>query len=88
MASKPSSGAYDLIGYLEAVQGHPVEALDALENALRLDPNNAVAYAYRGLTRMAMNDDAAAAGDFQKALEIDPNNSTAVNGMTALESKR
>jgi len=88
VATQPSPGAYDLIGYLEAIQGHPPEALEALNNALRMDPNNAVAYAYRGLTKLALKQDEAAAADFARALEIDPNNGTASNGLAVLAGQR
>jgi Tfp pilus assembly protein PilF len=53
-----------------------------------MDPNNAVAYAYRGLTKMALKQNEAAAADFARALEIDPNNGTASNGLAVLAGQR
>ena len=84
LASQPSPDAYNLLGYLEATQGHLPEAMAALEGALRLDPNNVTAFAYRGLAKMAARDTEGAEADFNHALELDPGNGTATNGLDAL----
>ena len=68
--------------------GHGSEAVEAIDTALRLDPNNATAYVYRGLARVAMSQTADAEADFRHALELDPGNQTAVNGLAALAGKR
>ena len=49
------------------------KALTAREQALRLDPNNALAYAYKGrtLTNLKRYEEALAAYD--QALRLDPN---------------
>jgi Flp pilus assembly protein TadD len=83
-ATQPSADAYDHIGYLAATLGHESEAIEAIASALRLDPNDATAYAYRGLTKLAVSDNAGAAADFRHALELDPANPAAAAGMARL----
>jgi tetratricopeptide (TPR) repeat protein len=87
-ATQPSADAYNRIGYLEATLGHGAEAMDAIETALRLDPNNATAYVYRALARVAMSDRTGAEADFRRALELNPGNETAAQGLAALAGKR
>jgi tetratricopeptide (TPR) repeat protein len=87
VAVKPVAEAYDRIGYIEAVRGHANESLAAFESALRADPNNATAYAYRGAARMALKDPAHAREDFQHALALDPDNDVAAIGMANLQKQ-
>jgi len=84
----PSAAIYDRIGYIEATQGHVSPALDAFENALRLDPNDATAYSYRGTARLALNDPAGAQADLRRALQLAPDNETALKGLAALAAQR
>ena len=52
--------------------GRTRECLDAAEQFVKLEPNNAVAYVYRGEARKAVGDRRGALADFKKAFEIDP----------------
>jgi tetratricopeptide (TPR) repeat protein len=52
--------------------GRTRECLDAAEQFVKLEPNNAVAYVYRGEARKATGDRRGALADFKKAFEIDP----------------
>jgi tetratricopeptide (TPR) repeat protein len=85
VAVKPVAEAYNRIGYIEAVRGNANESLAAFESALRADPNNATAYAYRGTARLALKDPAHAREDFQRALALDPDNAVAAVGMANLQ---
>ena len=49
-AAHPTAAAYNQIGLVEAALSHIDEALDAFEQALKLDPNDSMAYAYRGVS--------------------------------------
>jgi Flp pilus assembly protein TadD len=80
----PSANLYAQIGYLEGVLGHSGESMSALNEAISRDPQNALAYAYRGAVRLALGDRAGAMADLQKSLEIDPGNKTAASAMTML----
>jgi tetratricopeptide (TPR) repeat protein len=48
------------------------DCLDAAEHFVQLEPDNAVAYVYRGEARRSLGDHRGAAADFAKAFEIDP----------------
>jgi tetratricopeptide (TPR) repeat protein len=84
----PSADAWNQVAFTEAQLGHSDEVTAALANALRLDPNNAVSYAYLGLTRLAVNNPQAAQEDFQHALQLDPNNQVALEGMQRVAKLR
>jgi tetratricopeptide (TPR) repeat protein len=87
-AARPSASNYNRLAQVEASLGHTTEAMGAIENALRLDPNNATSLAYRGLTKLALNDYSGADVDFQRALEIEPDNKVAQHGLEIIASKR
>jgi protein O-mannosyl-transferase len=80
--------AWNRIGYLEALKDHVDVSLAAFENALRLDPNNAVAYSYRGTGRLALGDSAGARADFRRALALDPANAVAAAGLAKLPAEK
>jgi Flp pilus assembly protein TadD len=84
---RPAAPLYDRIGYIEATRGKVAPALDAFEAALRLNPNDATAYSYRGTAKMVLKDDAGARADLQRALELEPGNSTALKGLAALAER-
>jgi len=88
VAKHPSASLYDRIGYIEATMGRVAPALDAFENALRLDKNDATAYSYRGTAKLAINDSRGAEADLRRALELDPGNGAALQGMAALAARR
>lgn len=48
-------------------------AIEALSQALRIDPNNAHAYYYRGVTKTEVRDYIGAIIDFKQAIQINPN---------------
>jgi hypothetical protein len=86
---RPSANLYVQIGYIEGTLGQSEEAMSALNKAISLDPDNALAYAYRGIERLARGESAGAAiEDVQKSLEIEPGNNTAVTAMTMLMKQR
>ncbi len=80
----PAANAYNRIGYLEAINNNIQPSLDAFDAALRLDPNNATAYAYRGTANMALRKTAAAKEDFLRAIALDPGNAIAAAGLGRL----
>jgi tetratricopeptide (TPR) repeat protein len=82
-----TSAAYNHIGYVEAMLGHPAEAQDVFERAIKLDPNDATAYAYRGMMHYAVGSFADARIDLRRALEIDPDNQIAATGMAKLAAQ-
>jgi tetratricopeptide (TPR) repeat protein len=86
-AARPSAANYNRLAQVEASLGHQTEAMQAIENALRLDPNNATSLAYRGLTKLALSDFSGADLDFQRALEIEPGNKVAQRGLDIIASK-
>jgi Tfp pilus assembly protein PilF len=88
VAARPSSANYNRLAQVEASLGHTTQAMEAIENALRLDPNNATSLAYRGLTKLALNDYSGADVDFQRALEIEPDNKVAQHGLEIIASKQ
>jgi tetratricopeptide (TPR) repeat protein len=88
VAMRPGADAYDRIAYLEGTLGHVSPAMEAIDSALRLDPNDPTAYAYRGLAKIALNDPAGADADFRHALDLDPHNATATKGLATLAGQQ
>jgi tetratricopeptide (TPR) repeat protein len=87
-SSRPSAQVYSRIGYIAAKQGDSGAALVALENAVRLDPGDATATAYRGLVKIAMNDLNGAELDFRRALDLEPANQSALQGLSLLSKAK
>lgn len=85
---RPNAKVYDRIGMIEAKRGDATAALAALEEALKLDPRDPVAYMYRGLVQESLNDRQGAISDLQHALELDPRNQIAAQHIAALEAGR
>lgn len=61
-----------------ANEGRFAEALMTINYALRLDPNNAVAYSNRGSIYERLNQQDLALADFERAIELDPRYARAV----------
>ena len=85
---QPTANAWDEIAYTEAQLGMTDDVFTAVSNALKLDPNNALAYAYRGLARVATNDTGGANADFQHSLQLEPQNTVALSGLQRLAGNR
>jgi tetratricopeptide (TPR) repeat protein len=70
--TEPTAHVYSQIGMIYAKQSEWAPALDALEQAQKLDAGYAMTYVYRGKIFELINDPAAAEKQFQRALEVDP----------------
>src|SRR5450755_2574949 len=55
------------------------EAIASFERAIRVNPNNANAYLYRGIAYRSRGEYEQALSDFDRAIELDPNNAEAYN---------
>lgn len=75
-----------LIGMVLAKQQKPGAALEALNEAMRLDPNYDNTYVYRGHVFRMMNDPQQAAAAYRQALALKPDNEAAQTGLAAVES--
>ena len=69
-ALDPKAHVYTQIAMVYAKQSRWPEALEALAQAEKLDPNYAITYYYRGGIRAKTNDFAAAVADYQRALAL------------------
>jgi len=91
-AMKRTAHVYTQIGMVYAKQGRNAEALEALAQAVTIDPNFDVTYQYRGGIRQNMGDLAGAIADFKRALALNPQNGPAaqalVNAQAALGNRR
>ena len=70
--SEAETDAY--LGGFEALRGKPQDAKPLLEEAIKLDPNVALAYQNLGVTQYFEGDRKAALESFSKAVSIDPKN--------------
>ncbi|MCX7602663.1 MAG: tetratricopeptide repeat protein [Bryobacteraceae bacterium] len=75
--------AWVSLGRILARKGNFAEALEALNEALRLAPDNADALAYRGNVHLLRGDPAAALADYEQALRIRPDDTAAMKGRQA-----
>lgn len=74
---RPDSYTYQLMGLLYGEMGQRSEAGDALEKAVKLDPNSASAHNALALWYESMNNLAAAQEEYSRSLALDPRNQTA-----------
>jgi tetratricopeptide (TPR) repeat protein len=65
---------YVAIARVQVLAGQPAEAQANAENALLLDPDNALAHAVRAWAMNAQGNNADALAKIEEALQIDPNN--------------
>lgn len=86
-AGQPTAAAYERIGLMEAKLDHSDAAMEAFEHALKLDPGDATALAYRGIGRIALGDRQGEA-DLHRALELDPGNQAATAALARLAAER
>jgi Flp pilus assembly protein TadD len=73
--------AHNLVGAIQASLGHPHEAREAFEAALRLKPNDSETYTNLGLLELSSGNRTAAAGYFDEALSLDPKSTAARQGL-------
>ncbi|MGO4880830.1 MAG: hypothetical protein ACLP59_08415 [Bryobacteraceae bacterium] len=73
-ALEPKAHVYTQIAMVYAKQSRWPEALEALGQAEKINPNYDVIYDTRGGIRAKNNDLAGAAADYQRALELNPSN--------------
>jgi len=83
-AMEPTAHVYLQIGREYGKAGKYAEALDALAQAVRIDPNFAMTYQYRGMVYSQQGDKVQAAEDFRHVLRIDPNNQPAREALKSL----
>jgi Flp pilus assembly protein TadD len=84
----PTANAWNEIAYTAAQLGMTDDVFTAVSNALSLEPNNALSYAYRGLARIATNDTDGANADFRHSLQLEPQNPVALTGLNRLAGNR
>jgi protein O-mannosyl-transferase len=83
LALDRTAHAYATLGMVYGKQGINDQALNAIEEALRLDSNFDMAWAYKGTVLYNKGDKAGAAEAFRKALSLNPQNPTAQQGSAA-----
>jgi tetratricopeptide (TPR) repeat protein len=67
--------------------GNDAEAFAAIATALELNPQDDLAYFYRGNLRVRSGDLAGAAADYGRAIEINPDNEQARRGLMRVQSR-
>jgi tetratricopeptide (TPR) repeat protein len=77
IAIQPSAVAWAQIGMVYGKRGREPEALAALDEAQKLDPNFDMAYVYRGNLMLVRGDREAAVSLYQRALDLNPRNEAA-----------
>lgn len=80
-ALAPTAHVYSQIGQTYGSAGRWQEALDALNQSNKIDPNYALTYFYRGLVYYNLHQCPQAVADYRRALAIDP---TVPEGIAAL----
>jgi tetratricopeptide (TPR) repeat protein len=78
------AAAYAELGQAYAETGDYRSAVDALNRALELDPNQVQAYIYLGTAYLHLDNPATAADDFRRGLEYFPDSFDANIGMTEI----
>jgi tetratricopeptide (TPR) repeat protein len=80
--------AYSLIGMVYAKQNRRAEALEALDQAEKLDPNLEATYVNRGNVYLLAQEFDKAAGQFRRALELNPSDAIARNGLDMAQRRQ
>ncbi|HZT40289.1 MAG TPA: tetratricopeptide repeat protein [Bryobacteraceae bacterium] len=80
--------AYSLIGMVYAKQNRRAEALEALDQAERLDPNLEATYVNRGNLYLLSQEFDKAASQFRRALELNPADAIARNGLDMAQRRQ
>ncbi|MEM9407013.1 MAG: tetratricopeptide repeat protein [Acidobacteriota bacterium] len=76
------------LGTLHLVLGDPASARSALEQALRLAPNDALAWVRLGLSQNGLRQETEAERSYRKALDIDPRNAQAHAALGSFLARR
>lgn len=77
---------YNYLGQIETqIKRYPI-AIQWMDSAIALSPNNAAFYVNRGIAKVERGDKAGAALDYEQALRIDPDYSLAIHNLAALKS--
>lgn len=76
---------YALIGMIYGKQGKREEAMQAIEQALKIEPNNDMAYLYRGNLHFIANEAAQAKADYELALHYNPRNEVARTALQRIQ---
>ncbi len=80
--------AFSLIGMVYGKQGKKDEALAALAQAERINPNFAMTYVYRGNVYEVSGEPARATQEYQHAVALEPTNEAARQGLGRLMNRR
>jgi tetratricopeptide (TPR) repeat protein len=72
---------YSQIGMVYGKHGQMKEAIEALDQAEKIDPNFAMTYYYKGVVNLSTNDLPAADSNFAKAVALDPTLQAARDGL-------
>ena len=70
IVTEPSSGEYQRVGITHYQQGNYLEAIEALQQAIRLNPHDPISYNYLGESYVQIGDIDTALAAFSKANEI------------------
>jgi tetratricopeptide (TPR) repeat protein len=73
--------AHNLVGVIHANLGHPREANEAFQTALRLNPRDSATYVNLGLLELSSANRSAAAAYFAEGLSLDPKSAAARQGL-------
>lgn len=84
VARNPGSGEYDALGWSQHLCGNPEPALEALHQAVRLDPTSPRAHYHLGVLLKSTGQRQTARRELELAQDFDPNGIWAERALTAL----
>ena len=84
-AARPAGYPYALMGMIYGKQGRRLESMQAIEKSIKIEPNNDLAYLYRGNLYMVSKEFDKAMADYQWALKLNPRNELARAAVTRLQ---
>lgn len=80
--------AWALLGKVRAIQKRNEDALNAFDQAVRIDPRFDMTYTFRGAMHWQNNEIEKATADFKQALAINPYNQLAQQGLGQISANR
>ena len=86
-ALDPTAHVYSQIGMVYGKRGQMIEAMEALDQAEKRDPNFAMTYYYKGVVDLRLNKLRDAEAHFSKALALDPTLQAARDGLAQTRQK-